>query len=137
MKTASRHTTPADTTEAVDALLKTLTHPHKTELQALRAGILEADPTIEEGVKWNSPSFRTHEYFATLNLRKKDGLSVILHLGAKVRGKDAPEIKVEDPTKLLKWLAPDRALVRFADKNDFAAKRSAFIRLIQAWLRHV
>ena len=137
MKTTSRHTTAADTTEAVDALFKTLVHPFKAEVQTMREAILEADPGIKEGVKWNAPSFRTHEYFATVNLREKQGFAAILHLGAKVRGQDAPEIKVEDPSKLLKWLAADRALVRFNDKEDLAVKRSAFIRLIQSWIKHV
>lgn len=137
MKTVSRHTTPADTTEAVDALFKALVHPFKAEVQALRAAILEADPTIRDGVKWNAPSFRTNEYFATVNLREKDGFSVILHLGAKVRGQDAPDIKVGDPSSLLKWLAADRALVRFSNAKDFAVKRAAFIKLVRAWIRHV
>ena len=137
MKTTSRHTTAADTTEAVDGLFEALIHLRKAELQALRAAIVEADSNIEEGVKWNAPSFRTHEYFATINLREKDGFAVILHLGAKVRGQDAPEIKVADPSKLLKWLAADRALIRFSDKEDFAAKRPAFVKLIRTWIKHV
>lgn len=137
MNTASRHTTSADTTAAVDALLTSLIHPFKAELQSLRAAILEADPLINVGVKWNAPSFRTHEYFATVNLRDKEGFSVILHLGAKVRGQDASAIEVADPTALLRWLAADRALVRFRDEQDFATKRSAFIKLIRAWIKHV
>lgn len=137
MTSASRHNTPADTTAAVDALLKSLVHPFKAELQSLRAAILEADPTIKDGVKWNAPSFRTHEYFATFNLREKEGFSVILHLGAKVRGQDASAIEVADPTALLKWLAADRAVVRFRDKQDFETRRSAFIKLIRDWIKHV
>jgi hypothetical protein len=40
------------------------------------------------GTKWNAPSFRTTEFFATLNLRAKDGVDrvwLVLHLGAKVK----------------------------------------------------
>lgn len=137
MKTSSRHTRTADTTDAVDALMTALVHPYKAEVQALRTAILGADPSIKEGVKWSAPSFRTHEYFATVNLREKDGFSVILHLGAKVRAKDAPEVKVDDPAALLTWLAADRALVRFADASEFAARRAAFVQLIRSWITHV
>ncbi|MDH5829038.1 hypothetical protein QFW80_00675 [Luteimonas sp. M1R5S18] len=68
---ATRHATPADTRAAVDALMATLTHPHKASIEALRAAILAVDPSIAEGVKWNAPSFRTHEYFATFHLRAR------------------------------------------------------------------
>ena len=82
---AAAHSTPADTTEAVDALMKSLQHPAENEIQALRALILQVDPSIREGVKWIAPSFRMSEYFATTNLRTKVGVSVVLHFGAKVR----------------------------------------------------
>ena len=64
-------------------MLKSLSHPMKAEIELMRAAILGADPSIREGVKWNAPSFRTHEYFATTNLREKKGIGLILHLGAK------------------------------------------------------
>jgi len=137
MKKTPKHTSPADTTEAVDALLKALVHPFKLEIQALRAAILDADSSIRDGVKWNAPSFRTQEYFATVNLRAREGFGVILHLGAKVRAKDAPEIKVQDPSALLEWLAPDRAMVCFKDKHDFEDRRAAFVKLIRAWIKLV
>ncbi|MEQ1612074.1 MAG: hypothetical protein ABL904_04925 [Hyphomicrobiaceae bacterium] len=59
---------------------------------ALRKVILGADPSISDGVKWNAPSFCTTEYFATINLRAKAGVEVILHFGAKRnRISDTPE----------------------------------------------
>lgn len=62
-----------------------LTHPFKAEIEQLRQAILAADPTIQEGVKWNSPSFRTTEYFATIRLRASAGVQLILHRGARSR----------------------------------------------------
>ena len=96
-------------TEAVDALMKSLRHPAASEIQALRATILQAHPSIREGVKWNAPSFRTGEYFATTNLRTKSGVGVVLHFGAKVRSVAASRESIKDPQKLLKWVAKDRA----------------------------
>ncbi len=136
-KTAMRHATAADTSDAVNELLRTLQHPFKAEIEAIRSAILAADPEIKEGVKWNAPSFRTHEYFATTNLREKEGVGVILHLGAKVRDLGPQGMRPADPDKLLKWLAPDRASVKFADMHDLESKRAAFVKLISAWITHV
>ena len=137
MNTKTRHTTAADTTAAVEALLKSLSHPMTAEIQLIRAAILGADSSIKEGVKWNAPSFRTHEYFATTNLREKKGIGVILHLGAKVRDVEPGSLKVEDPAGMLKWLAPDRATVNFTSATDFETKKRLFIVLIRSWVTHV
>ncbi len=136
-KSAIPHTTASDTSEAVDSLLQGLVHPMKVEIEAIRRCILDADSNINEGVKWNAPSFRTREYFATTNLREKQGIGVILHLGAKVRNLGPGGLKIADPSSLLKWLAADRASVRFNDLQDFEAKRVAFTEVIRAWVKHV
>jgi hypothetical protein len=131
------HSTSADTTAAVDAFMSELVHPYKSEVQAIRQSILRASSAITEGVKWKAPSFRTHEYFATVNLREKEGVSIILHLGAKVRGVGLSGLVIDDPTKLLKWLAPDRAIIRFTSQDDFESKETAFSELIRSWITHV
>jgi hypothetical protein len=122
--------TSADTTEAVDEFMATLEHPHKAGIEALRKITCDAHSSIAEGVKWNAPSFRTGEYFATVNLRAKDGIAVILHLGAKVR--EHPKIDIKDSTGLLKWLAFESTKLRFrtscasgSNMSDHAALRQS------------
>ncbi|SIN85866.1 protein of unknown function (DU1801) [Singulisphaera sp. GP187] len=117
----------------VEVFLTSLEHPLKPELLAVGEIILSACPSIIEGIKWNAPSFRTSEWFATFHLRGKTGLRVILHLGAKVRG--GPDIAFDDP--LLVWLGKDRASVSFQDAGDVAAKRDAFAELIRRWIKLV
>jgi len=131
------HSTPADSTAAVDDFMRTLDHPFKREVEAVRQLILGVDPSIAEGIKWNAPSFRTSEYFATTNLREKKGIGIILHLGAKVRDLPAGGIAIEDPENLLKWLAKDRAMVVFADLQDIEVKKAAFERVIRQWIAYV
>ncbi len=121
--------------EGVEAFLASLEHPQKPEILALRQTILGADPTILEGIKWNAPSFRTSEYFATFQLRAKGCVQIILHLGAKPRA--GANVEIEDPASLLEWLGKDRASVKFRDMNDIDAKRSAFIDVIRRWILHV
>lgn len=127
----------ASAPDDVAAFLEALDHPSKPEFVALRHIILGADPSITEGIKWNAPSFRTTEWFATFHLRAKDGVQIILHLGAKVRDIPAGGLAIADPESLLKWLGKDRATVTFRDLKEIKAKRAAFAKLIRAWIGYV
>jgi len=120
----------------VDAFLAKLKHPLKTEIVAARQIILSADPAIGEGIKWNAPSFRTTEFFATVNLRAVDRLQLIFHLGAKVRP-DLKAFAITDPAGLLKMLGKDRALVTLGAGKEFAANRTAFQEIVQEWIKYI
>ena len=123
--------------DGVEPFLFALDHPFKSEILAVRQIILGAHPSIAEGIKWNAPSFRTSEYFATFHLRAKEGVQVILHLGAKKRSAGGPALAVADPKSLLEWLGTDRASVKFGDLEDIERKRSAFVKVIQQWIKRV
>lgn len=124
-------------TGGVEAFVAALDHPRKAEILALRRIILGADEGIAEGIKWNAPSYRTSEWFATTHLRAKDGVQIILHFGAKKRPGFTPRTDIADPDSLLEWLAEDRASAKFRDLADIQAKQSAFAALIRAWVLHV
>lgn len=129
--------TGAQTDPAVIAMLRDMRHPMKKEIEAIRQIILGVSPEIHEGAKWSSPSFRTTEWFATLNLRGKVvdlRVWLILHTGAKAKNK---ELTIDDPKGLLKWLGKNRALITFDDGKDVAAKRTALIAIIRQWIRQV
>jgi hypothetical protein len=123
--------------ESVESFLASLEHPFKAEILALRQIILTADPAVSEEIKWNVPSFRTSEHFATLHLRAKKGVGAILHFGAKKNDISTTGVSIPDPDSLLEWLAKDRAMVTFHDLNDIAAKQSALTNLIRQWIKHV
>lgn len=93
-------------------------------------------PDIGEGIKWKSPSFRTSEYFATINLRSLDRVQLVFHLGAKVRD-NTKELKIADPAGLIKWLAMDRCLVTLGAGKDLRANRAAFEKIVGAWIKYV
>ena len=134
---APQHAAATDTTRAVDDFLATLAHPFKAEIGTLRAAVIAADPSIRDGIKWNAPSFRTREYFATTNLRAKTGVGIILHLGAKVRALPAGGVKIADPGKILRWLGKDRAQVEFGTAADIKAKTPGFQAILRQWIRYV
>jgi len=124
----------SQTDPAVVEFLRELDHPLKKELEALRKLILGVSPDIHEGFKWNSPSFRTTDYFATINVHGEDSLRLILHTGAKSKASAKTGLKIADPTSLLKWLAPDRALVTFGGGKDIQGKRAALQAVVWEWI---
>jgi hypothetical protein len=121
----------------VDTFIADLQHPAKSELIALRQIILGVDSAITEGIKWNAPSFRTRDDFATFHLREKQGLALILHFGAKKNAITQTGVAIADPAGLLQWLGKDRAIVRFADLAEVASRREALVALLREWIRHV
>lgn len=120
----------------VAAFMEALQHPLKTDLEAARRIILSADARIGESIKWNAPSFRTTEFFATTNLRALDRVQFIFHLGAKVR-KDLPALKLDDPAGLVKWLAKDRCLVTLGAGKDVVANQGAFADIVREWIKYL
>lgn len=120
----------------VDDFFRGLKHPRKAELERVRSIILGASPAIAEGIKWNAPSFRTSEWFATMNLRASD-VQIILHLGAKVRNDTEAGLGIRDPNRLLKWLANDRATVKFADLKSVKASQRALEEIVRQWIARV
>ena len=133
--TTGRAGTRAEPGADVDSFMARLLHPHKPAIEAIRRIVHGADPAIAEGIKWNAPSFRTTEYFATTHLRAKDGVAIILHLGAKVR--EIGAVTIDDPDRLLNWLAKDRAMVSFADVDDVWNRQPALEHIVRQWIRHV
>ena len=122
---------------SVDAFLATLAPDQRALVDALRQTVLAADPRIAEGIKWNVPSFRTSEFFATLNPRVKTGVGLILHFGARKNAIAETGVAIADPSGLLRWLAKDRAAVEFRDAGELAEQRAAFTRLVREWVRHL
>lgn len=132
-KRSRTKTTRQPPTAEVETFLAALEHPFKEELLALRRIILSVDPRIAEGIKWNAPSFRTSEYFATFHLRAKDGVQVILHRGAKKRT-ELEKPTIVDPGSLLEWLGEDRASVKLRDMKEIKTTRPAFVKIVRQWL---
>ncbi|HRF82560.1 MAG TPA: DUF1801 domain-containing protein [Flavobacteriales bacterium] len=120
---------------AVNALLDANKHPLRKEIEQLRTIILAADKSIEEGVKWNAASFKTEDWFATLNGPKhiKEPM-LILHAGAKAKGLVLKD-RIPDPLGLIKWLGNDRGQIIFKDTTDITTKQQALQAILMAWIK--
>lgn len=127
----------AESDAAVAAYLRSLKHPLKKEIEAVRLIILGAGPAIGEGIKWRVPSFHTEkDWFATFNVRARDSVQLIFHLGAKTRP-DLRPFQLADPNGLMKWLGKDRAMVTLGSGRDIPANRKALEAIVRAWVKQL
>lgn len=118
--------------EAVDDFLNQLEHPLKAEIRALRELILETDPRIKEEIKWNAPSFYMREHFATFKLRPMHTVQVVLHTGAKP--KNNPELTIDDPAGLLRWVTKDRCMLTVSSLEAIQTHQADIVRIVEQWL---
>lgn len=125
---------PGDMEPGVAAFFLSLDHPRKPEMLRVREIILGVSPRIGEGIKWNAPSFRTTDFFATMNVHRKDSVRLILHTGAKGKQGSSPGDEVEDPSGILERLAKDRCMVTIRDGADLGAKASALREIVRQWI---
>jgi hypothetical protein len=133
-RVATPESRSSQTDPAVIAFLRELDDPLKQKIEAVREIILGVSPEIREGIKWNAPSFRTTDHFATFNLHAKDRVRLILHTGAKVKDTATKGMKIADPAGLLEWLAKDRCLVTLSDGKNIQAQRAALEAIVREWI---
>jgi hypothetical protein len=127
----SGRTKPAGDAEA---LIAALAPPQAALVRALRDFLTALDERVKQDVKWNSPSYRTTDHFATLHLRDPHKVLVILHLG--VSGKPAAGLRerIPDPDALLEWRGADRAILTFENEAQLKARAVALRKLLRAWI---
>jgi hypothetical protein len=123
--------------DAVGELLDKLQHPERHLIDAVRALIAAAAPAASEQVKWNAPSFAMAEHFATLNLRDRRGVQLVLHLGARPRTDVDMRTVIKAPAGLLDWKGPDRAVVAIRDTEHLEDVGQALSRVVKAWARQL
>jgi hypothetical protein len=123
-----------DGTTAVESFLDALDHPYKEGVLRLRATLLASVPGLTEHVKWNAPSF-VHDGVdrITFRLRPGDVLQLVFHRGPAVRS-DVDSFAFADPTGLLAWQTPDRAVATFAGVDDVEAKLESVAALARRWV---
>lgn len=125
--------TPKSRIATVDLHLDALKHTDRALIDALRGLIASAVPDATESIKWNAPSFAKGEHFATLNLRAKQGVQLVLHLGAKPRTDVDMRTVISNEAGLLDWKSADRAIVILRDVAHLDANRETLGRIVSVW----
>lgn len=134
---AARPPKSAPPTDDVDAFVAALKHPLASDIDAVRRIVLGVDPSITEGVKWSSPSFRTTEWFATLGVRSRDTMQLVFHCGPKAKDGATAVTGVPDPEGLIRWLSTNRCLVTLGKGAEITRHRKAFEAIVRAWIRQM
>lgn len=119
--------------QTVSDFIAELTHPHKAGIELLRAMILGLDARISEEIKWNAPSFKLNDHFATFKLYPPKNIQLVLHTGAKVKS-NIKAFSIDDPDNLLKWPAADRSLLTLTSTEYLKAHKSSVLRILKQWM---
>jgi len=118
----------------VTAFLRELSHPLKKDIETVRATILGVSSKISEAIKWNSLSFCTTDYFATVFLRSTDQVQLIFHKGAKLKDNSTKGMEIADPDGLVKWLAKERCMLSLGAGKQLKGRQAALKAIVQAWI---
>jgi hypothetical protein len=112
--------------DQIDHYMEKLQHPFKQEVERLRSIILNANPKLQERVKWNSPSFFYIKDLAAFNLRASGYVQIIFIF--------YDGNMIEDPS-LLQGSWKDRREARFYSMVDIEAKQPALEQLVNNWVK--
>lgn len=116
----------------VEARLAVLPLELRQRVEALRSLIGHVAPDLDEGLKWNAPSYAlAGQDLITLNIGKRGEVRVVLHRGA--RPTPAPDAVFRDRHGLADWPSPDRGVVGVAEEMDVSSA-SPLADLIRDWL---
>ncbi len=108
----------------VDAWFETKQHPMEDAMQAVRTVALEADPRIEESIKWSTPTYSYKGNIFSFNPAKKF-VSLLFHTGARIPG-DHPILEGDTDTA---------QVMRFADADDVERRSAELTEVLQDWCR--
>jgi hypothetical protein len=108
----------------VDKWFSERKHPLEDAMQRVRTIILEADPRIEESIKWKTPTFSFKGNICSFN-PAKNFVSLLFHRGAEIPGKHP---RLEGDGALARTM-------RFTDLKDVDASRKHLEKAVVAWCK--
>ena len=120
----------------VDEFLAAQEPQRRADVESLRALVHEAEPSLTEIVKWNSPDYTLDGVDRlTINAAGKGPVRLILHFGTeRAEDKSAAPTFAGDPDGLLTWHSDIRASLALPEPAKLPGERDAIISVIRAWL---
>ena len=112
--------------DQVNDYMEKLEHPFKQEIEQLRRIILNANPKLQERIKWNSPSFYYIKDLAAFNLRANGYVQIIFIFY---------DGKMIEDSSLLQGNWKDRREARFYSMIDIEEKQVALEQFVNNWIK--
>ncbi|ARS42889.1 hypothetical protein CA265_04710 [Sphingobacteriaceae bacterium GW460-11-11-14-LB5] len=112
--------------DQVNDYMEKLEHPFKQEIERLRHIILNANPKLQERIKWNSPSFYYIKDLAAFNLRANGYVQIIFIFY---------DGKMIEDSSLLQGNWKDRREARFYSMIDIEEKQVALEQFVNNWIK--
>jgi hypothetical protein len=107
----------------VDAWFAQYDNPMKDVVQRVREIVLDADPRVNECIKWQAPTFTYKGNIASFYPKSRQHASLMFHVGAKIPGTFPRLEGTGDTSRVLK----------VADLADAEAARPELESIIRAW----
>jgi hypothetical protein len=107
----------------VDAWLERYDNPLKPLVLRVREILLDADPRLEEVIKWSTPTFVYKGNLASFQPRAKQFVSLLFHTGASIPGTHP----------LLEGGGDTARYARLSDADAIEASRAELGAIVRAW----
>ena len=108
---------------AVDAWFERYDNPMKDVVQRVREIVLDADPRVDECIKWQAPTFTYKGNIASFYPKSRQHASLMFHLGAKIPG-TYPRLEGSGDTS---------RVMKVADLDEAEAARPELESIVRAW----
>jgi hypothetical protein len=107
----------------VDAWFANYDNPMKDVVQRVREIVLDADPRVDECIKWQAPTFTYKGNIASFYPKSRQHASLMFHLGARIPGTFPRLEGTGDTSRVLK----------VADLAGAEAARPELQSIVRAW----
>jgi hypothetical protein len=107
----------------VDAWFERYDNPMTEVVQQVREIVLDADPRVDECIKWQAPTFTYKGNIASFYPKSRQHASLMFHLGAKIPG-TYPRLEGSGDTS---------RVMKVADLADAETARAELESIVRAW----
>jgi hypothetical protein len=107
----------------VDAWFEGYDNPMKPVVQRVREIVLQADPRVDECIKWQAPTFTYKGNIASFYPKSKQHASLMFHVGAQIPG-TYPRLEGSGDTS---------RVMKVADLEEAEAARPELESIVRAW----